>query len=100
MFFEKVYQTVKKIPRGKVATYGMIARLIGCPGKARQVGWALHANKQYIVVPCHRVVNRFGELAPGFVFGGEEEQKRLLELEGVKVENNKVDLNKYLWKPL
>ena len=98
MFFDKVYEAVKKIPRGKVSTYGQIARQIGFPKKAREVGWALHANKQFITVPCHRVVDRLGRLAKSFVFGGEEQQNRLLQSEGVEVNGNKVDLDKYLYK--
>ncbi|MDD4002596.1 MAG: MGMT family protein [Clostridia bacterium] len=97
MFFDKVYDAVKKIPCGKVSTYGQIARMTGFPKKAREVGWALHANKQFITVPCHRVVDRFGRLAKSFVFGGEEQQKRLLQSEGVEVVGNKVNLKIYLF---
>ena len=97
--FDEVYEAVKKIPCGKVATYGQIAALIGRPRAARQVGWALHINPEPYVIPCHRVVNRMGALAPAFAFGGREIQKSLLEAEGVEVgEDFTVDLNKYLWK--
>lgn len=96
-FFEKVYEAVKKIPKGKVATYGQIAHAVGAPRAARQVGWALHVNPEPGVIPCHRVVNRMGRLAPAFAFGGEKTQASLLRAEGVEVsEEYIVDLTKYL----
>jgi len=99
-FFERVYEIVKKIPRGKVATYGQIARLIGEPRKARIVGWALHVNPYQGDVPCHRVVNRNGELSGNFAFGGKPSQKKLLFNEGIIFDlNGKIDLDKYLWTP-
>ena len=82
-FNHRVYELVKKVPKGKVTTYGLIAAKLGNPKWSRQVGWALHAN-QSADVPCHRVVNREGRLAPNFAFDGAEEQKRRLEAEGVK----------------
>ncbi len=98
-FFEKVYEAVKKIPKGNVATYGQIAGLIGEPRKAKIVGWALHSNPYRGIVPCHRVVNRKGELSGSFAFGGMEIQKKLLEDEGIIIsENGTIDLEKYLWK--
>lgn len=99
-FFENVYEAVQLIPRGKVATYGQIARMIGAPRSSRAVGYALHANPRPGVIPCHRVVNREGRLAPAFAFGGPEIQAQLLESEGVEVgEDFTVDLGKYLWQP-
>ena len=99
-FFENVYEAVQLIPRGKVATYGQIARMIGAPRSSRAVGYALHANPRPGVIPCHRVVNREGRLAPAFAFGGPEIQAQLLESEGVEVgEDFIVDLGKYLWQP-
>lgn len=99
-FFENVYEAVQLIPRGKVATYGQIARMIGAPRSSRAVGYALHANPRPGVIPCHRVVNREGRLAPAFAFGGPEIQSQLLESEGVEVgEDFIVDLEKYLWQP-
>lgn len=98
-FFERVYEAVKKIPEGRVATYGQIACMAGSPRAARQVGYALHVNPQPFVIPCHRVVNRFGRLAPAFAFGGEEVQAALLEAEGVCVADGFVDLEKYIWNP-
>ncbi len=73
-FDQSVYEYVKSVPRGKVTTYGMIARAIGHPRAARQVGNALHRNPAPGIVPCHRVVNREGRLAPAFAFGGIEVQ--------------------------
>ena len=97
-FYNIVYNVVKSIPRGRVATYGQIAALCGAPRAARVVGSALHHNPEPIIIPCHRVVNRFGGLAPEFAFGGKDEQSRLLEQEGVKVgEDDRVDLTKFLW---
>ncbi len=70
-FFDQVYGVVRKIPKGKVATYGQIAEILGTKD-ARKVGWALHANRS-ADVPCHRVVNKDGRLAPNFAFDGAEE---------------------------
>ena len=67
--FEKIYEVVKSIPKGKVATYGQIARLAGNPHWARVVGYALHSNPDPDTIPCHRVVNREGRVAAAFVFG-------------------------------
>lgn len=96
-FFGQVYEAVKKIPEGKVTTYGRIAAMIGRPRAARYVGYALHVNPEPVIVPCHRVVNREGRLSGGFAFGGLEAQKSLLEREGVKVTDDKVDLAVCLW---
>lgn len=87
-FFEAVYEAVKMIPKGKVASYGQIARAVGSPRAARQVGWALHVNPEPGIIPCHRVVNREGRVAPAFAFGGEEVQRKLLEDEGVRFDEN------------
>lgn len=88
---------VRKIPEGKVATYGQIARLLGTKD-ARKVGWALHANKDENT-PCHRVVSAKGGLAANFAFDGSKEQRRRLEAEGVGfVDGMHVDLKRYLWK--
>lgn len=97
-FNQKVYDVVKKVPKGKVITYGQIAFMVGSPRAARIVGGALHRNPEPGITPCHRVVNREGRLAPAFAFGGLDEQRRLLEQEGVEVsEDGYVDLHKYLW---
>ncbi|HET7099420.1 MAG TPA: MGMT family protein [Patescibacteria group bacterium] len=97
-FFDQVYQVVKKIPSGRVMTYGQIAKEIGSRD-ARKVGWALHANPDSSIVPCHRVVNKDGGLAPGYAFGGPDEQKERLLSEGVKfTEDDKVD-SRYIMTP-
>lgn len=95
-FYDVVYEQVKKIPKGKVATYGQIAFLCGSPRASRAVGYALHFNPDPDSIPCYRVVNRFGGLAPAFAFGGREVQKALLENDGVVVRDDfTVDLEKY-----
>ncbi|MCX7710197.1 MAG: MGMT family protein [Clostridia bacterium] len=99
-FFDDVYRVVKQIPRGKVTTYGQIARILGQPTKSKIVGWALHSNPEPGVIPCHRVVNRRGELSGSFAFGGLEVQKKLLQDEGIIFDQSGIiDLEKYLWKP-
>lgn len=98
-FFETVYEVVKQIPRGKVSTYGDVARLCGNYKMARQVGWALHANPQPGVIPCHRVVFADGSVCTGFAFGGRDAQRELLRAEGVEVsEDYKIELKKYRWE--
>ncbi len=96
--FDKIYEQVKKIPYGRVATYGQIALLAGNPRWSRVVGYALHVNPDPENVRCYRVVNRFGEVSKAFAFGGENEQIRLLKSEGVEVdENGRVDLKNTVW---
>lgn len=96
-FYDEIYKAVRKIPRGKVATYGQIACLAGNPRASRVVGYALHVNPEPYVIPCHRVVNRYGELTGSFAFGGIDVMRSLLESEGVKVDDYKVDLSVYQW---
>lgn len=97
-FFQTVYTVVCEIPRGCVASYGQIARMCGNPRASRAVGYALHVNPQPGVIPCHRVVNREGRLAPAFAFGGADAQRQLLEQEGVAVDKSGcVDMAKYCW---
>jgi len=92
-FFERVYEIVRKIPEGKVMTYGQIALRLGTKD-ARRVGHALHANRD-IKTPCHRVVNKDGRLAPSYAFGGYHEQRNRLIAEGIKfVDEMNVDLEK------
>ena len=94
--FEKIYEVVKSIPKGKVATYGQVALLAGNPRWARVVGYALHVNPEPGTIPCHRVVNREGKVAPSFAFGGEGVQRQLLESEGIVFESDgRIDLEKY-----
>ncbi|MBQ1839504.1 MAG: MGMT family protein [Ruminococcus sp.] len=97
-FYDRIYLAVRQIPRGRVATYGQIAAMAGNGGAARAVGNALHVNPQPGVIPCHRVVNAQGRLAPHFAFGGDAEQQRLLEAEGVTVRDHHVDLREFQWR--
>ena len=87
---EQVYEFVKNIPRGKVATYGQIALHLGNRNFARVVGNILHGNPDPEHVPCHRVVNAQGRLSRAYAFGGIEAQRRLLVSEGVVFKNNQV----------
>ena len=95
--FEAVYRVVRKIPKGKVTTYGIIARKVGIHNP-KIVGYALHANKNPDEVPCHRVVSSKGELAKGYAFGGLDVQKQLLTREGISFTKDNVDLTKHLYK--
>lgn len=92
---KRIYEAVKKIPKGHVATYGQIAAMAGNPKMSRAVGNALHKNKDPDHIPCFRVVNAKGELSSAFVFGGEKMQAKLLRKDGIEVRDGKVDLKKY-----
>jgi O-6-methylguanine DNA methyltransferase len=92
---KRIYEAVKKIPKGKVATYGQIAKLAGDEKMCRAVGNALHKNPEPDKIPCFRVVNSKGELSGEFAFGGVGAQQKLLEAEGIEVINGKVDLAKF-----
>lgn len=103
-FYEKVYEQVARIPRGKVASYGQIARLCGKPRHARFVGYALRVNPRPGTgpdsIPCHRVIFKDGELCKGFIFGGPDEQREMLAAEGVAfTEDGKVDMSACQWRP-
>jgi methylated-DNA-protein-cysteine methyltransferase related protein len=82
--WQKIYRAVRRIPRGRVATYGTIATLAGLDGHARQVGYALHALSEASRVPWHRVVNAKGEISPRSAGDSHELQRMLLEAEGVE----------------
>ena len=97
---KRIYEVVKKIPKGKVATYGQVAELAGDKRMARAVGNALHKNPDPDNIPCFRVVNAKGELAGEFAFGGAGEQAKLLEADGIEVADGRVDLEKYQWRLL
>ena len=97
-FAQRVYQVVKVIPRGQVATYSQIAALLGSPKAAQAVGNALHHNTAPDSIPCWRVVSSKGHLAKNYAFGGMEEQSYRLAQEGIQVEKGSMDLNKYQWK--
>ena len=97
--FEQIYDVVRQIPRGRVATYGQIATLAGNPRWSRVVGYALHVNPEPGEIPCHRVVNRLGETSKAFAFGGEDMQIALLEEEGVIFnEDGRVNLAQFQWR--
>lgn len=98
--FAAIYEAVMQIPKGRVATYGTVALMAGNPRGARVVGYALHANPRPGVIPCHRVVNRFGHVSSAFAFGGGNAQIELLRGEGVEVrDDGVVDLKRYGWVP-
>ncbi len=101
-FFEKVWEFTKKIPQGKVATYGQIAALISAPRAARQVGWALHLMPENQNIPWHRVINSKGYISTTCLDHPAELQKKLLEKEEIEIKrkNNlwQIDLKKYLWR--
>lgn len=91
-----VYEFVKMIPSGRVATYGQIAAYLGNPHLARVVGSILHNNPDPATIPCHRVVNSQGKVASHFAFGGAKGQREKLEREGIIFEpNGSIDLAKY-----
>ncbi|MBR6850871.1 MAG: methylated-DNA--[Lachnospiraceae bacterium] len=92
---KRIYDAVKRIPYGRVATYGQVAAMAGDRKMARAVGNALHRNPDPDNIPCYRVVNAKGELAGAFAFGGAGVQAKLLEAEGVEVIDDRVDLKKY-----
>lgn len=95
---KRIYEAVKQIPYGRVATYAQIAQLAGDKKMARAVGNALHKNPDPDNVPCFRVVNSKGELAGEFAFGGRGAQAKLLKAEGIVVTDGRVDLEKYQWR--
>ena len=102
-YANRVFAVVRRIPRGKVATYGQVARLIGAPRTARYVGYALHANPEPGTdpgcIPCHRVVFKDGRMATGFAFGGPDEQRGMLAAEGVAFdEEGRVLMEEFQWE--
>lgn len=101
-YANRVFDVVRHIPPGKVATYGQVARLIGAPRTARYVGFALHANPEPGTdpgrIPCHRVVFKDGRMATGFAFGGPDEQRKMLAAEGVTFdEEGRVLMSEFQW---
>jgi methylated-DNA-protein-cysteine methyltransferase-like protein len=98
--YRRIYQVVRRIPRGKVATYGQIAELAGIPRQPRQVGYALHALPRGSEVPWQRVINARGEVSPRSSPGAEQIQRAALESEGVVFDGRgRVDLARYQWRP-
>jgi methylated-DNA-protein-cysteine methyltransferase-like protein len=97
---ERIYAVVRRIPCGKVATYGQVAELAGAPRHARQVGYALHALSPESTLPWHRVINARGEVSLRAVSGCDELQYQLLEEEGVEITGGgRIDLERYRWRP-
>ena len=96
----QIYKVVRRIPRGRVATYGQIAELAGLEGHARQVGYALHALPDGLKLPWHRVINARGEVSTRSGGDSHELQRHLLETEGVTFDaRGRLDLKRYRWKP-
>lgn len=99
-FFDRVYEVVRQIPFGKVTSYGAIAKAIGSPQSSRMVGYAMNASHNLEDVPAHRVVNRNGVLTGKHHFDGTNLMQQLLEVEGVKVIDNKiVNFKEHFWEP-
>ena len=92
---QKLYDILTSIPKGRVVTYGTLAKWLGNKHWARAVGNALHHNPDGDKYPCYKVVNSQGKLSFAYAFGGISEQKRRLEEDGIEVINNKIDLRKY-----
>ena len=97
-FFSDVYSLVKKIPKGKVTTYGEIAKALQKPHSSRAVGYALHSNPDPDNIPCYRVVNRLGEVAEAFAFGGANIQREMLMADGITFIDGKVDMDKFMYR--
>jgi methylated-DNA-protein-cysteine methyltransferase-like protein len=99
-FFERVYFVVRKIPYGRVSTYGAIARAIGALGAARTVGYAMNASHNLPDVPAHRVVNRNGMLTGKHHFPGKDTMQRLLAEEGIEVASDHIlNFEELVWLP-
>ena len=92
---KRIYEAVKRIPKGRVATYGQVAKMAGNERMSRAVGNALHKNPDPDHIPCFRVVNSKGELAGAFAFGGANVQADLLREDGVEVVDGKVDMKRF-----
>ena len=92
--FDKIYDLVSAVPKGKVTTYGAVSKIIGI--NPRVVGYALHANKDSTNVPCHRVINSKGKISSGYAFGGPGIQRKMLEKEGIVFDKEgSIDLKKF-----
>jgi methylated-DNA-protein-cysteine methyltransferase-like protein len=100
-FFQKVYHVARKIPRGRVTSYGAIAEYLGAKSSSRMVGWAMNGSgAQFPPVPAHRVLNRNGQLTGKHHFAYPEQMEELLEAEGIEVFNNTVkDFKELYWNP-
>jgi len=97
-FFQRVYEIVARIPRGKVVTYGQVAAALGDPRQARTVGWAMRSAPEWLDIPWHRVVNSSGGISTRYAAGELNIQRKLLEDEGVVFnEDGRLDLKRYRW---
>ena len=100
-FFERVYEVTKRIPYGKVTSYGAIANYLGAKKSARMVGWAMNASHNDNTIPAHRVVNRLGVLTGKFHFNGINLMQQLLEEEGIEIIEAKiVNFKSVFWDPI
>ncbi|HPG38518.1 MAG TPA: MGMT family protein [bacterium] len=100
-FFQQVWRLVGQIPKGRVASYGQIAALLGNPRAARTVGWAMHSCPAELDLPWHRVINSKGKISLDADYAGGDLQQQLLEAEGVQIGyNGVIDMQKYGWQPL
>ncbi len=101
-FFDRVYDVVRKIPQGRITTYGAIATYLGSRGSSRMVGWAMnHSHRADPGLPAHRVVNRLGILTGKHHFGSSNMMQQLLENENIQVVNDQiVNFDKHFWDPL
>ena len=98
--YQRIYAVVRRIPRGRIATYGQVAELAGLGGHARQVGYALHALTAGDALPWHRVLNAQGRVSPRAEPGGDRVQRALLEREGVRFDAaGRADLARFGWRP-
>ncbi len=98
--YERIYAVVRRIPRGRVATYGQVASLAGLPGHARQVGYALHNLPENCSVPWHRVINTKGEISGRSEPGYDLVQRSVLEAEGVRFDmTGRIDMKRFRWRP-
>lgn len=100
-FYDKVYEVVRKIPFGKVCSYGLVAEYLGSKKSARMVGWAMNNSHNISpAVPAHRVVNRSGLLTGKFHFGSVNLMQELLEAEGIEIKEGQIQrFNDCLWNP-
>ena len=99
-YFKSVYSVVKKIPNGRVTTYGAIANYLGSSKSARIVGWAMNKSHIHQEIPAHRVVNRVGLLTGKHHFFGTNLMRQLLENEGIKIEKDRIiDFKSFFWDP-
>lgn len=99
-FYERVYDIVRVIPKGKVTTYGAIGETLGLKSSARLVGNAMKAIPEEYDLPAHRVVNKTGSLTAAHMFGGYKRLRWLLERENVGFRGERIDMDKYFWHPM